>query len=131
LGLVDSEVLKRRCILLDTAGWCNYWRQALSGRVNTVLGRGGIRLPQVEVPLTTNSAVPAPANPLGFLAGSCVPFPPEKLRALYGDADGYLARFEQATRGAEKAGVLLARDTEPLVRDAKAAFERAVISGPG
>jgi hypothetical protein len=90
------------------------------------IGRGGIRLPQVEVPLATNSAIPAPGNPLGFLGGSCVPFPPEKVLALYGHADTYSARFEQATREAEKAGVLLARDAEALVQEAKAAFERAI-----
>jgi hypothetical protein len=91
------------------------------------IGQGGIRLPQVEVPLATNSAIPAPGNPLGFLGGSCVPFSREKVLALYGDSDGYLTRFEQATRSAEEAGVLLARDGEPLLRDAKAAFEQATV----
>jgi Alpha/beta hydrolase domain len=90
------------------------------------IGRGGIRLPQVEVPLATNSAIPAPGSPLGFLGGSCVPFPPEKVRALYGDANTYLARFEQATRATERAGVLLDRDAGPLVQDAKEAFEQAI-----
>jgi Alpha/beta hydrolase domain len=89
------------------------------------IGRGGIRLPQVEVPLATNSAISAPGSPFGFLGGSCVPFPPEQVLALYGDADTYLARFAQAARAAEKAQVVLARDVEPLMREAEAAFLRA------
>ena len=90
------------------------------------IARGGIRLPQVEVPLATNSAVPAPNNPLGFLGGSCIPFAPEKILALYGDSEKYLARFEQATRAAHQAAVILNRDVEPLLRDAGSAFDRAI-----
>ncbi len=90
------------------------------------IARGGIRLPQVEVPLATNSAIPAPENPLGFLGGSCIPFAPEKILALYGDSETYLAGFEQATRAAEKAGVILAHDVEPLLLEAKSAFDRAI-----
>lgn len=90
------------------------------------LALGGIRLPQVEVPIATNSAIPAVGNPLGFLGGSCVPFPPEKVRALYGDVDTYLARFEQAARAAEKAGVILTRDVELLITEARATFLAAL-----
>lgn len=92
------------------------------------IARGGIRLPQVEVPLATNSAIPAPGNPLGFLGGSCIPFPPEMVCALYGDAETYVSRFEQATRSLEKGGVILDRDAESLVRDARTGFERAAVS---
>jgi hypothetical protein len=90
------------------------------------IARGGIRLPQVEVPLATNSAVPASGNPLGFLGGSCVPFTTGKVRALYGNVDTYLSRFEQATRAAEKAGVVLARDVEPLLSEAREAYQQAI-----
>ncbi len=90
------------------------------------IATGGIRLPQVEVPLATNSAVPALGNPLGFLGGSCIPFSPEKVKALYGDADTYLARFEQATKAAQRAGVVLDRDAESLIGEAKTAYEHAV-----
>jgi hypothetical protein len=89
------------------------------------IARGGIRLPQVEVPLATNSAVFAPESRMGFLGGSCVPFPPEKVRALYGNVETYLDRFAQAAGAAEKAGVLLARDIEPLIGHAPVAFEEA------
>ncbi len=90
------------------------------------LARGGIRLPQVDVPLATNSAVPAPDSPLGFLGGSCIPFPPEKVSVLYRNVDAYLAQFEQAARAAEKSGVLLSRDVEPLVAEARDTFEKTI-----
>jgi len=84
------------------------------------IARGGIRLPQVAVPLAHNSAVPASPGPLARLGGSCVPFPPGKVRALYGDRATYLARFEEATRATEKAGVVQERDVEPLLAEASA-----------
>jgi hypothetical protein len=84
------------------------------------IARGGIRLPQVEVPLAHNSAVAASPGFLGRLGGSCVLFPPEKVRALYGDRATYLARFEEATRAAEKAAVIRERDVEPLLAEASA-----------
>jgi Alpha/beta hydrolase domain len=93
------------------------------------IARGGIRLPQVEVPLATNSAVPAPGNPLGFLGGSCVPFGPEKVRALYGTAESYVARFEETAKACEKAGVILARDADRLIKEASALYEQAA-AGP-
>jgi hypothetical protein len=93
------------------------------------IARGGIRLPQVEVPLATNSAIADANGVMGFLGGSCVPFPPEKVRALYGDADTYLKGFEQATWAAEKSGAILPRDVEPLIAEAKEAFAKA-IAGP-
>ena len=57
-----------------------------------------------------------------MLYGSCVPFPPDEVRRLYGDLDTYLARFEEAARAAEKAGVLLPRDVTALVDEARAAY---------
>jgi hypothetical protein len=90
------------------------------------IARGGVRLPQVEVPLATNSAVAAPGSRMGFLGGSCVPFPPERVRDLYGNVDAYLARFEHAARAAEKSGVLLPRDMEHLVAESRDAFLEAV-----
>ena len=90
------------------------------------IARGGIRLPQVEVPLATNSAIPAPGHPMGFLGGSCVPFPPEKVRALYGQAEDYLERFEQATAALEKAGLILPRDVGPLLEEAREAYQHAL-----
>ena len=82
--------------------------------------RGGIRLPQVEVPVAQNSAIPLSDDIYSRLGGSSAPFPPDKLKQLYGNMETYLARFEQAARAAEKAGVILSRDVEGLIEEARA-----------
>ena len=76
--------------------------------------RGGIRLPQVEVPVACNSSIPLADDVISYLSGSCEPFPPEEVLALYGDRQRYLARFEQATRALEKTGAVLSRDVDAL-----------------
>ncbi len=82
------------------------------------IARGGIRLPQVEVPLAHSSAIPRTPDIWGLLRGSYTPFSNEKLRTLYEDSATYLARFERATRSAEKAGVILPRDADALMAHA-------------
>jgi hypothetical protein len=86
------------------------------------IARGGIRLPQADVPIATNSAVPLANDIYSILYGSSVPFPVEKVRALYGDRATYLARFEDAARAAEKAGVLLPRDVDAAIEEAGAEY---------
>ena len=83
------------------------------------LAKGGIRLPQVDVPVAQNSAIPLGDDIYSRLGGSSVPFPAEQVRSLYGGESGYLARFEQAAREAEKAGVLLPRDVDALLDEAR------------
>jgi hypothetical protein len=89
------------------------------------IARGGIRLPQVDVPLARNSAIPS-EGPLGFLGGSSVPFAPSRIGALYEDEGSYLAQFEQSAWAAVRAGVLLAHHVEPLVAEARATYARLV-----
>jgi hypothetical protein len=86
------------------------------------IARGGIRLPQVEVPIAQNSAIPVADDIFSVLYGSSVPFPADRIRALYGDASTFLTRFEAAARAAEQAGVLLPRDIPGLVDEARASF---------
>ncbi|WP_214401907.1 alpha/beta hydrolase domain-containing protein [Pseudonocardia lacus] len=89
------------------------------------IARGGIRLPQVEAPVATNSSVPLSTDFVGALRGSNDPFTREKLDALYGDETGYLARFEAAAQRAVEAGVLLPRDVAPAVAEAAEEYRRA------
>ena len=58
------------------------------------IARGGIRLPQVEVPVATNSAVPLAPDIFSFLRGSGVPFRPTQPVVLYPDRATYMASFE-------------------------------------
>jgi len=88
------------------------------------LATGGIRLPQVEVPLATNSAIPRGEGIFALLGGSCEPFPADKVRALYGDAATFLAKFEAAAQRAVEAEVLRPRDVALLVKEARGLWPR-------
>ena len=82
---------------------------------------GGLRLPQVAVPLAHNSALqqsPTFARPPGFHED----FPIEKAHALYEDRADYLARDAAATQAAVTSGVVLPRDLEPLLAEAEDAY---------
>ncbi len=83
------------------------------------LATGGVRLPQVDVPVATNSSLPLGDDLFSVLSGSCVPFPPDKTLALYGDKVTYLARYEEAARRAGESGVLRQRDVEALLQNVR------------
>jgi hypothetical protein len=81
---------------------------------------GGIRLPQVEVPIATNSAVPLGEDIYSVLYGSSVPFAEGKLKERYGDLGTYRQRWSDAAQAAQAAGVLLARDVGAVRAEAEA-----------
>jgi hypothetical protein len=83
------------------------------------LAIGGIRLPQVEVPLAANSAIPRGEGIFALLGGSCEPFPAEKVRALYGDEATFFSRFEAAAQRAVDAQVLRPRDVPTVLNEAR------------
>jgi hypothetical protein len=89
------------------------------------IAKGGIRLPQADVPVAANTAIPLADDVWSYLAGSCHPFAREKVRALYGDEDTFIARFEAAAQASVAAGVLRPRDVQPLVAEAREAFRPA------
>jgi hypothetical protein len=82
------------------------------------IAKGGIRLPQADVPLAQNSAIPLTEDIFAYLGGSSHAFPREKVHALYGDKASFLAKFEAAAQRAVEAGVLMPRDVAPLVAEA-------------
>ncbi len=84
------------------------------------IAKGGIRLPQADVPIAQNSAIPLADDVFAYLRGSSHPFTADKLRALYRDKPTFLARFEAAAQRAVDAGVLLPRDVAGLVAEATA-----------
>lgn len=86
------------------------------------IAKGGIRLPQVEVPNATNSAIPRGEGTIAYLDGSCEPFSAGQLKALYGDRESYLAKFESAANEAVQSGVLRPRDVPKLLTEAKAQY---------
>jgi hypothetical protein len=82
------------------------------------IATGGIRLPQADVPVAQNSAIPLSDDIFAVLGGSSHPFTAEKVRARYGDRTSFLQRFENAARAAVDAGVLRPREVERLLSEA-------------
>ena len=90
---------------------------------------GGIRLPQVEVPLGHNSALQQSPDVFARLVGFHERFTDDRVRELYGSRAEYLTRYEAAARAAEAAGVILLRDVEPLLAEGAAAYPSSPV-GP-
>ncbi len=90
------------------------------------IAKGGARLPQVEVPVAMNGAIPLEPTRGMLLRGSSRTFAPAELTALYGNEAAYLKRFGQAAERAVQAGVILARDAPPLLEEAAGEFRRAM-----
>ena len=83
------------------------------------IARGGIRLPDVEVPTAHNSAIQRTPGVFARLVGSHESFSREQLGQLYTSHDDYVARYEAAARAAVQAGVVLARDVDDMVASAR------------
>jgi hypothetical protein len=84
------------------------------------IARGGIRLPDVEVPVAHNSAIQQTPDLFSRLLGYHEPFSVDKVMELYGNRSRYLELFADATRSAEAASVVLPRDVEPMIEEARA-----------
>ena len=80
---------------------------------------GGVRMPDVEVPISSNSGYNAGAG-LEALVGSTRPFQPERLTALYPTHEDYVAKVSAAARAAREAGVILPEAESDYVQRAKA-----------
>jgi hypothetical protein len=79
---------------------------------------GGIRLPDFAVPTATHVGASVGAVP--DLAGSSVPFTPERLRALYPDHAAYVERYNRAVDEGLAKGFLLEEDAQRLRAQAAA-----------
>ena len=90
---------------------------------------GGVRLPQADVPVAQNSAIPLGQVIYSMLWGSSHPFDAATLDTLYGDEGTYIERFTDAAERAVAQGVLLPRDVGPLVDEARSEYRRARESG--
>ena len=85
------------------------------------IARGGLRLPQVEVPTAVRSGLNDGPR-MVQLVGSKRDFTPEELRALYPDHATYVEQFRAAAVAAATAGYLLERDVGAMVREAEASL---------
>src|SRR5262245_53318819 len=78
---------------------------------------GGVRTPQVDVPIATLSGEGQAGGPFACgLDGTTVPFSAQTLRALYPTHAAFATAFRAATTAAERAGFLVRRDARLLRR---------------
>ncbi|MBI1784053.1 hypothetical protein HYR69_02830 [Candidatus Sumerlaeota bacterium] len=71
---------------------------------------GGVRTPQLDVPIAAYSGDAQPGSPMCMLFGSTAPFDEAALTALYPAHEAYVAAFNAATDKAVTAGFILEAD---------------------
>jgi hypothetical protein len=99
---------------VDEAGATPAFRRDGNG-----IALGGIRTPQVDVPVATLSGEAGEgASIICLLSGSTVPLPAERLGELYASADAYVEAYTEAADAAIEAGFVLDDDREALLADA-------------
>lgn len=81
---------------------------------------GGIRMPQVDVPVDVLSGDPGSLeNSVAcILLGTTVPLDPARIVELHGGPEEYLAAYEAAAEEAIESGFVLAEDRDALLADA-------------
>lgn len=80
---------------------------------------GGIRSPQLDVPIATLSGLGQPDGNFCVLFGTTVPFSAEQLAERYPDQATFVAEWDAAVDTAVDAGALLDADAEQLRRVAR------------
>jgi hypothetical protein len=90
--------------------------------------KGGVRLPEIDVPTATYSTTNSAANATDIVSmmacgmmGATTPFTEEKLLQLYPTHDDYVKKYTAAAEKAVAAGYLLKADCEDAIKEAKAA----------
>jgi len=81
---------------------------------------GGVRLPDVAVPLGVHAAQQEPKSFSCALAGAFLPFPQAKIVERYTARDDYVNRIRQAARALQADGFLLAEDAAIIINAAAA-----------
>ena len=81
---------------------------------------GGVRLPDIAVPLGVQGAQNKPRTFTCALVGAYLPFSADKVPALYKDQNDYVNRVRVAAREAKVQGFLLPEDVAVIVNSAAA-----------
>jgi hypothetical protein len=82
--------------------------------------RGGIRMPQTDVPVATLSGLGQTGANFCRLFGTMLPFDQATLASLYPTHAKYVARVRRSAKRATRAGFLLPVDAEVVVAAAEA-----------
>jgi hypothetical protein len=81
---------------------------------------GGIRTPEVDVPVATLSGEPGPVSSvICLLLGSTKPFSQQRLEELYPDRQAYLDDYARATDATIATGFVVPEDRQAVLDDAK------------
>jgi hypothetical protein len=86
---------------------------------------GGIRLPELQVPIATYNGSAGGNDQLAALSGSTRPFSHAMLIQLYGTRANYVAKYDQAVGETERAGLYLAEDVPDIKTAGAAAASKA------
>lgn len=79
---------------------------------------GGVRLPDMEVPLGVHAAQQEPKSFSCGLAGAFLPFTPAQVAARYKNRDDYVNRIRTAVRALQQEGFLLQDDASVILSEA-------------
>jgi hypothetical protein len=91
--------------------------------------KGGIRLPQVAVPLATytgwnyRTVAIGAAGEVFDMVGATFPFPKERIASLYPSRETYIAKTLEAGRALVKQGYLLEEDLVEVLERAKTQWD--------
>jgi hypothetical protein len=80
---------------------------------------GGVRTPEVDVPVDVLSGDPYGGSVLCLLFGSTTPLSAQRLAELYTSKEAYSSAYTKAADAAIAAGFVLAEDRDALLADAK------------
>jgi hypothetical protein len=83
------------------------------------IAKGGVRLPETDVPIEMNTGLNDEPG-LAENRGLSVPFAAERLRTLYPTHEDYVRKIGEAAHRAEREGVILPYRTAEYIADAKA-----------
>ena len=83
------------------------------------IAKGGVRLPDVEAPISSNTGYNEGAG-LERLVGLTRPFSGERLKELYQSHEAYVTKVTMAAKAARNAGVILPKAESDYIQRAKA-----------
>jgi hypothetical protein len=83
--------------------------------------RGGVRSPDVDVPIAKQSGINESDNFICILFGQTTPFTPEELKKLYPTHEDYVQKVTASARATREAGFLLPPEEQAMVTEAAAA----------
>lgn len=83
---------------------------------------GGVRTPQLDVPLATLSGEGGQGSGFCRIAGVTTPFTLAQVTELYGSKDEFLTDFDASMQGAVRGGFLLGADAPTMRSEAAAAW---------